>query len=226
MNGVYHDDPDHMQFLRYAIPQASYLAGGGRYVRGGSQALSDRLATLIVQAGGALESGREADTLLIDSGSVVGVSHHVHNGDDRREDRAPLAFGNAAPQVLAEMLPEDRRAAFVAPYANRRPSISLWTISLGLNRPAREFGVRRYSTFIIPDWMRSLAQMREAAAAMGGTPGERMPPYVFVDYRQIDSGLNETGAPLVSFCGATALRTGRRWARSARRRARTSGSTV
>ena len=39
--GYYHDDPDRMLFLRYAIPQASFLIGGGHYVRGGSQALAD-----------------------------------------------------------------------------------------------------------------------------------------------------------------------------------------
>ena len=206
----YHDDPDRMQFLRYAIPQASYLAGGGRYVRGGSQALSDQLMALIVQAGGKLRSNREAERLLIDGQSVVGVEHRARDGSDPRVDKAPLVFGNAAPQVLCTMLPEDRRGEFLASYASRRPSISLWTVSLGLNRPAREFGVRHYSTFIVPDWMRSFSQMREAAAAIGGPPGERMPPYVFVDYSQIDSGLNETGPSLVSYCGADGLEN---WAR-------------
>ena len=59
----YHDDPDRMLFLRYAIPQAPYLAGGGHYVSGGSQALSDRLVALIKEAGGTLEAGREAESL-------------------------------------------------------------------------------------------------------------------------------------------------------------------
>src|SRR6202035_4419923 len=40
----FHDDPARMPFLRFAIPQASYLLGGGHYVRGGSQALSSPLA--------------------------------------------------------------------------------------------------------------------------------------------------------------------------------------
>ncbi len=39
----YHDDPDRMQFLHFAVAQASYVLGGGHYVRGGSQALTDRL---------------------------------------------------------------------------------------------------------------------------------------------------------------------------------------
>jgi phytoene dehydrogenase-like protein len=201
----YHDDPDRMLFLRYAIPQASYLVGGGHYIRGGSQALSDRLVRLIEQAGGTLESGREADALLLESGKMAGVGHHVRDGGDRHLDRAPLVFGNAAPQVLAAMLPEDSRAAFLAPYAKHRLSISLRTVALGLSRPAHEFGVRSYSTFIIPPWMLALSQMREAAAVIGEPPGGRMPPYVFVDYRQIDSGLNETGPYLVTLCGADRL---------------------
>ena len=201
----YHDDPDTMRFLHFAIPQASFLTGGGHYVRGGSQALSDQLAALIKQAGGDLQSGREADALLLDSVGVAGVGHHARGGGDPRIDKARLVFGNAAPQALAGMLPEKSRAAFLAPYADRGQSISLWTASLGLKRPAHDFGVRRYSTFILPDWMRSLAQMREAAAIMGEPPGARMPPYVFVDYGQIDSGLNQGGPALVSFCGADRL---------------------
>lgn len=121
--GYYNDDPDRMQFLRYAIPQASFLAGGGRYVRGGSQALSDQLAALIVQAGGELQSGREADQLLIEDNRIAGVGHHARDGSDRRVDSAALVFGNAAPHVLSAMLPEERRSKFLTPYASRRPSI-------------------------------------------------------------------------------------------------------
>jgi all-trans-retinol 13,14-reductase len=201
----YHDDPDRMLFLRFAIPQASYLLGGGHYVRGGSQALTDRLVTLIKEAGGILEVEREADTLLIENGRIAGVAHRARDGGDRCVDKASTVLGNASPYVLANMLPEDRRAEFLMPYAKRRPSISLWTLSLGLSRPAREFGVRSYSTFMIPEWTQTLAQMREAAAVMGGEPGKRVPPYVLVDYSQIDSGLNAVGPYLATLCGADRL---------------------
>jgi phytoene dehydrogenase-like protein len=203
--GYYHDDPGRMLFLRYAIPQASYLIGGGHYIKGGSQALSDALVSAIKQAGGTLEARREADALLIENGRIAGVGHHAQYGGDQRIDRAPMVFGNAAPQVLAQMLPEANRAAFMAPYAKRRSSISLWTVSLGLSRPAREFGVGSYSNFILPDWMQSLSQIRDASAILGGEPNQRLPPYVFVDYGQIDSGLNPAGPHLVSFCGGDRL---------------------
>ncbi len=201
----WHDNPDRFRFLRYAVAQASFIGGGGHYVRGGSRALADRLATLIKEAGGELESGREADEILLLGGKVAGVGHSSKGGGDRRVHETRMVLGNAAPQMLAAMLPEEKRAGFLEPYAGRGLSISLWTLSLGLNRPARNFGVTSYSTFIIPDWMQSFSQMREMAAMMGAEPGYGMPLYVFVDFHQIDSGLNEGPPYLVSFCGSDRL---------------------
>jgi len=201
----YHDDPERMLFLRYAIPQASYLAGGGHYVRGGSQALSDRLVALIKEAGGTLEAGREANHLLFANGRIIGVGHHARDGSDAREEETPMIFGNAAPQLLAGMLPADRRAAFLSHHRQRKPSISLWTMSFGVNRPPREFGVRNYSTFVIPDWMHSLSQIHEASALMAEAPAGRAPYYVLVDYDLIDSGLNKTGSSVLSLCGGDRL---------------------
>jgi phytoene dehydrogenase-like protein len=201
----YHDDPDRLLFLRFAVPQASYVIGGGHYVRGGSQALTDRLVALIRDAGGELEAGREAIGLIVTDGRATGVRHVDRTARDVRSDRAPIILGNAAPQVLAAMLPEEHRDTFLAPYARRKPSISLWTVSLGLDRPARDLGVRHYSTFILPSWLRSLAQMRDSVSIMGQEPGQRLPPYVFVDHGQIDSGLNQHGPHFVSYCGADRL---------------------
>jgi len=107
--------------------------------------------------------------------------------------------------VLAGMLLEDRRHTFLAPYAKRSLSSSLWTMSFGVNRPPREFGVRRYSTFVVPDWMHSLSQMREASALMAEALGGRVPYYALVDYNCIDSGLNETGPSVLSLCSGDRL---------------------
>jgi len=196
----YHDDPARMPFVRFAIPQASYLLGGGHYIRGGSQALSGRLVELIEEAEGVVHTGREVSALVLGGECVIGVAHHGPGHGDPRVDYAPVIFGNAAPARLAEMLPESRREAFLAPYANRRPSISLWTLSLGLSRPPAESGVRSYSTFILPPWVRTLGALRDAGGVLGEEAG-RLPPYVFVDYNQINSGLNPTGPYLGSLCG-------------------------
>jgi all-trans-retinol 13,14-reductase len=167
--GYFHDDPARMSFVRFAIPQASYLLGGGHYIRGGSQALSGRLVALIEEAQGVVETGREVSALVLGGDCVIGVAHYGRGHSDPRVDYAPVIFGNAAPARLAQMLPEDRREAFLAPYASRRPSISLWTVSLGLSRPPAAFGVGSYSTFILPSWLRTLGQAGPYLGSLCGT---------------------------------------------------------
>jgi len=200
--GYYTDDPDTMPFISFAIPQASYLIGGGHYIRGGSQVLSDRLVAIVRDAGGEVEAGREVETILLDGNRVRGVRHRGQAGGDVREELAPIVFGNAAPAVLAAMLPDDSRAAFMSPYLDRRPSISLWTISLGLSRHSGDFGVRHYSTSILPSWLTALSGFRDAAAVIGEDAGTRIPPYAVVAYDQIDSGLNPNGPYLASMVSA------------------------
>lgn len=200
----YHDDPDEMPFLLYAVPQASYIAGGGHYVHGGSRALAEHLAELIRQAGGSIETGHTADLLLMDGDQAGGVRHVDRHGT-AHVSFAPAILGNAAPDVLAGMLPEAPRAAFRHAYADRPTSISLWTVSVGLSAPARTFGVRHYSTFLLPDWMTALADYRHAASVMANPPGSRLPPFVLADYGQIDSGLGNGPPYLCTLVGVDRL---------------------
>jgi all-trans-retinol 13,14-reductase len=179
--------------------------GGGHYIRGGSQSLSGALVALIEEAQGVVETGRDVSALVLGGDCVIGAAHYGCGHADPRVDYAPVVFGNAAPRRLADMLPETRRAAFLAPYADRRPSISLWTLSLGLSRPPSELGVRSYSTFMLPPWVRTLGALREAGHVLGEEDGTRLPPYVFVDYSRIDSGLNPAGPYLGSLCGTDRL---------------------
>src|ERR1700751_3301644 len=79
------------------------------------------------------------------------------------------------------------------------------SISLGLSRHSREFGVRRYSTAILPAWVMALADIRQAGTFFSDDPGTRIPPYSFVAYDQIDSGLNPNGPYLVSMVGVDLL---------------------
>ncbi len=199
--GYYTDDPDTMPFIHFAVPQASYLAGGGHYIRGGSQVLSDRLVAIIREAGGEVEAGREVVTILLDGNGAHGVRHRARKTGDVREELAPIIFGNAAPTVLAAMLPDDKRATFMSRYQGRRPSISLWTMSLGLNRHSHEFGVRHYSTSVLPSWLTTLSGFRDAAAVLGEDSQSRITPYGFVAYDQIDSGLNTDGPYLAALVG-------------------------
>jgi all-trans-retinol 13,14-reductase len=198
--GRHHDDPDRILFLAFAVPTGSYLIGGGHYVRGGSAVLSGRLADLVCAAGGVVLTGHAATRLELAGERVTGVVHRNLAGELELAE-APCVFGNAAPAALADLLPADQRSAFLAPYAGLTPSVSLWTVSLGLARPAADLGVNRYSSHFLPDWMKRLADFRDAAAVMAELDGPRLPPFALTDYGQIDSGLPRGPPHLVTLTG-------------------------
>ncbi|MEO3760661.1 NAD(P)/FAD-dependent oxidoreductase [Mycobacterium sp. B14F4] len=200
--GYYADDPDRLWWLVYAIAQGGYLGSGGTYIRGGSGRLSELLVDVVEAERGAARTGRTVTEILLDDeGRAVGVAHTAADGSDRTIDRAPVLFGNAAPTVLADALPPDARQEFTAHYQHRGPSISLFSIALGLNRPPRELGMTCYSTMLLPDWINSISDYSRCAELLAGPPGEQMPAVAVVDYSAIDSGLNPEGLHLVSVGG-------------------------
>ncbi len=201
----YDDDPDRMMFLAFAVPQASFAIGGGHYIRGGSRALPDRLAAIIAAGGGVIETGREATGIVVERGRVAGVRHRAAAGGEERLDRAGVVLGNAAPHALAPMLPEPERAAYRASFAHLPLSVSLFSVALGLSAPASSFGVRCWSTVLLPDWMTRLAALREAGGLLAADPAGRLPPVIVVDYGRLDTGLNRDGRSLLSITGLDRL---------------------
>ena len=201
----YTDDPDTMPFLAFAIPQASYLLGGGHYVRGGSQVLSDRLVAIVREAGGEVEAGRDVRDILLEGNRARGVRHHARGADDpsarilRRS--CSVMPPRRARRYAARAGARDVRCALPGP-----TTVDLIVDDLAWAQPpSREFGVRRYSTAILPDWMRRSRHSRQAGTFLREDPGIRMPPYGFVAYDQIDSGLNRNGPYLVSIVGVDRL---------------------
>jgi all-trans-retinol 13,14-reductase len=201
--GYYGDDPETMWFPFFGIAQASYHVGGGHYPRGGSKALATQLAELITEAGGEVRTGRRATRILCHSGRVVGVEHvdAASEGGTSAAATAALVFGNAAPHALAEMLPPDERASFLAAYSDRSLSTSLWTIAVGLDRPPRELGVRSWSTAVFPDWLQSLAELPRSVPLLAEAPAGRLPYFIFVDYSHVDTGLTPSAPFLGTICG-------------------------
>jgi all-trans-retinol 13,14-reductase len=198
----YGDDPTQLWWVFYALAQGGYLASGGTYIRGGSGMLSRSLVGVVEAEGGAARTGRTVTEIILDAeGRAAGVAHTAADGGDRVVDQAPVLLGNAAPTVLADALPPQVRSAFTARYQGRHPSMSVFSIALGLRLPPRELGFTDYSTMLIPEWMNSLSDYARCAELLADAPGSRMPAVAIVDYSAIESGLNPDGPHLVSVVG-------------------------
>ncbi len=172
MLGYFDDDPAKLSFMIYGGIWGRYLESGGYYFNGGSRALTDALLQMARQAGGEARSRCAVTKVLIDDdGAACGVTYTNADGEIASA-YASTIFANAAPSLLGEMLPEEARAGFLKPYESLEPSVSLFNLSLGLSRPAAEFGVNAYSTFVYPDDMTHFRQWPEVAARFGGRAGE------------------------------------------------------
>lgn len=193
----YADDPERFWWMAYALAQGGYLTGGAVFIEGGSGALTAALADIVREAGGDVRTGATVTTVILDDeGEARGVRWASGQDAHDQEAEAESVLANCAPAALSGMLPARAGAELMAPFAGRRLSISLFTVTYLLDRPGRDFGISSYSTAVLPPWMDKLEDFRDAGAIMGRAPGRRMPPVVVVDYGHIQSGLGEGPAPV------------------------------
>lgn len=193
----YHDDPDTLWWVFFALAQGGYLGSGARFVRGGSQRLSSALARAVKAAGGDVVMRWQAVAISLDrDGRTCGVTHTDRRCEQAIEDTAPIVIANAAPATIADMLPEPARAAFAATYAARKLSMSVFSATYGLSLPPGKFGMRAYANFLLPAWMRKLSDYRRSAALLGALPGDQTPVMTVVDFSAIDSGLGGPPYPV------------------------------
>jgi phytoene dehydrogenase-like protein len=186
----YHDDPTTLSWPFFAMSQGGFFLSGGRYVQGGSQRLSSALARAVRTAGGEVVIRRVVTGIAFNAqGQPVGVTHTAKDGSDIQSVESPMIVSNAAPEILASLIPADAARKLNDSYAELRPSVSLFALTLGLSKPPREFGVAGYSTQLLPPWMTRLDDYAQGALLMAGEPADRMPPFAIVDYAAIDSGV-------------------------------------
>jgi len=195
--GYYHDDPDTLWWIFFAVAQGDYLKNGGCFIRGGSRRLSSAIARVVKAAGGDIVLRREASEIRLGrDGNPTAVVHARRDGSDRAEVEAPVVVGNAAPTLIADMLPDPARGTLHGAYGAQAPSTSLFALTLGLSKKPAEFGMRAYSNFLLPPWIKRLADFPRSADLFAGMPGADMPSLVAVDYSAIDSGLGGPPYPV------------------------------
>ncbi|KPP88009.1 MAG: all-trans-retinol 13,14-reductase [Rhodobacteraceae bacterium HLUCCA08] len=191
----YADDPDRLWWLGYGVAQGGFLAGGGAYIRGGSQRLAEALAGGIRDRGGRILCGHAATGVLTDADGAVCAVRHVRGDRGTAEVPCRSVIANAAPHALVDLLPAPAAEALSAEIADRPLSLSLFHVSYRMARSGSDLGIGQYATVLLPDWMQRLTDWRAAGAALSTHPHELMPPLITVDYGQIDAGLSAAGRP-------------------------------
>ncbi len=126
--------PSKLSAFYYAVATGGYLKNGSYYVGERSQELSDLLAKSLKEAGGEIVYEKKVERISMGDGRVSGVEL-----SDGKSLAARAVVANcSAPTVFSKMLPQGAvPEKFLKKLEKCKPSISCFTVWLGLNRVLR-----------------------------------------------------------------------------------------
>jgi len=183
----YHDSTEEFSLLYHALAQYGYYDGGGWYIKGGSQKLSDYLASVITKHGGEVIKKAYVDKITHSGNKATGVVYTKKK--EQFELCADVVISNASPMQTYKM-------ADVAYETTKTLGISLYTLYLGFSKNIKTvYGEGAYSTFDFS----TLDSLDEYEASLKKPLLGR--PKVFVDYSQVDAGLTDNEKSLGVVCG-------------------------
>lgn len=196
--GYFSDDPYSLSMTYYNIAQGSYYGGGGAsFIKGGSQMLSDHLASFIKIHGGEVLTKHIATGFITEDNTVKGVTFRNTGDRTKKELRAfaPDIVMNNAPGLFVSWLPEEYRVRLTDELAGQKTGASLLTVYFGFSKNLAAIGNRHYSTFIYDDSVKRQSDIRGNNHA-----GFDRRSFTFVDYGRVDSGLAPEGKSTGAVC--------------------------
>lgn len=198
----YGDDPYNLSLLYFSVAQASYIGGGGHFIKGGSQQLSDYLKSLIEKNGGKVLLGKNVTQILVDQGVAKGVVYDdaFNTEIESVEVNADVVIGNAAIPIIADLLPEQYKIKVRKNIGKMEEACSLISIYMGFNIDLKKIGVKHYSTFLAGN---DISTLQDIKANYRGDWGNKT--FAFVDYGQVDSDLAPKGKSFAVICAADYL---------------------
>jgi all-trans-retinol 13,14-reductase len=184
--GYFHDDPYSLSLAYYTIAQGSYYSGGASFIKGGSQKLSDYLASYIREHEGEVWLNHLVTAIHTDGGKVNAVRYRNMReaGMQESEVNAGEIIANTAVPNVADLLPREMGAKIKFNIQQKKTGTSLLTIYFGFKKPLKEIGSRFYSTFVFD---RSIHSLADIFSNNRGDYSKRI--FTFIDYGQVDSGL-------------------------------------
>jgi len=194
--GYFHDDPYSLSLSYYSMAQGSYYSGGGYFIKGGSQKLSDHLAEFVTKSGGEIVYNHLVTNILFEDDKTVGIVYKKNNTNNIIKAYGKYIISNAAiPTVIDKLLPKKQHDLLKDDVRKRKIGASILTLYLGFKKPVKELGYKHYSTFVFDDSMESINDI------IDNNRGDfKNRSYTFIDYSQIDAGLAPEGKSVGVVC--------------------------
>jgi phytoene dehydrogenase-like protein len=190
--GYYHDYVDTFSFLYHSLGQNSYFTGGGWFIKGGSQQLSNYLAKVITDNGGDVIT-RANVTEISEKGDNKLIKYTRKKEDIEIE--SDIIISNASPMDTYKMANIE--------YQQEKKIVgnSLLTVYIGFKNNVKSiYGERPYSNFYfgkVKDIDSYHDNLKEDITKRG---------FIFVDYSQIDSQLTADEKSFGVFCSVDYLK--------------------
>ena len=193
--GYFHDDPYTLSLAYYSIAQGSYYSGGASYIKGGSQKLSDHLATYIRDHGGEVLLSHLVTGIKTNDGRAESVTYRTKRDQTIIEACADEVIANNAIPNLPDLIAGPKGIEVKNEYAGLVAGASLLTLYLGFSRPPGELGNKYYSTCLFDSSVKTQADILK-----NGRDDFSRRSFIFVDYSQVDSGLAAGGKSVGAIC--------------------------
>lgn len=170
--GYYANNASELSFLLHGVAQYGYYKGGGYFIQGGSQKLSDYLASIITKHGGEVIT-----KALVEKIEPQSVSYRRKK--ETHTLQSDIIISNMAPASTYAM-------ANIAYNEPKEVSDSLISVYIGFKNSLYDiYGKKAYSTFFASD-AKSIKEKEKG--------------FIFVDYSQIDAKLTPEHKSFGAIC--------------------------
>ena len=180
------DDPYTLSMFYFAVPFSGFIENGGHFIKGGSQQLSNYLASYIEKNGGSVLLGKRAEKIITNNGKATGVTFR----DSFNENSKPMTIlcdnviANCAIPLVPSMLDEPYSSELQQKISSKTNSCSLLCMYLGFKTDLEKFGVKYYSNVFQGD---SVTSLKDIKNNHHGDWSKRR--FIFVDYGKVDAEL-------------------------------------
>ncbi|WP_299124279.1 NAD(P)/FAD-dependent oxidoreductase [uncultured Winogradskyella sp.] len=180
------DDPYTLSMFYFALPFSGFIENGGHFIKGGSQQLSNYLASYIEKNGGSVVLGKRAEKIITNNGKVTGVTFRdsFNKNSKSKTITCDNVIANCAIPAVTSLLDATYSAQLQQKISSKTNSCSLLCIYLGFNTDVEKFGVKYYSNVFQGD---DVTALKDIKTNHHGDWSKRR--FIFVDYNKVDAGL-------------------------------------